>query len=61
MFLNLSSPSAGGAISDGQGIGSIRASGGGGCTTCLQSTDAPPTDALGMDAPTEDTAAQPPP
>jgi hypothetical protein len=35
MYVNLSSPTGGATISDSQGIGSISASGGGGCPRCL--------------------------
>lgn len=42
MLLNLSSPSGGAAISDSQGVGTMYASGGGTCTTCLQSTQSAP-------------------
>lgn len=39
MYLNLTSASDGASISDNQGLGRIDASGGGGCTTCLTSTN----------------------
>lgn len=39
MYLNLSSPTGGSAVTDGQGIGTIFGTAIGGCTTCLQSSD----------------------
>jgi YD repeat-containing protein len=56
LYLNLSAPSGGSTISDAQAVGTIVATGSGGCTNCLQNV-APASDSTGA---TDAAADQPP-